>query len=162
MKRWLHFPFLALAMLAMWLLLAQSLSPGQILLGTVAALLATHALKALRPEKVRLGSPKAILKLLSIVLADIVRSNFAVAAIVAFPRQKRVTGFVSLPLELQSRAGLAVLALIITATPGTVWVDLDRRRNRLLVHVLDLVDEQQWVSLIKERYEALLVEIFDR
>ena len=162
MRRWLPFPFLALAMLMMWLLLAQSVSPGQILLGAFAALLATHATKALRPEKARAGSPLAMMRLLAIVLGDIVRSNFAVAAIVALPRQKRVTGFVSLPLELQSRAGLAVLALIITATPGTVWVDLDRRRKVLLVHVLDLVDEKEWVTLIKERYEALLIEIFDR
>lgn len=162
MRRLVPFPFLASAMLAMWLLLAQSVSPGQILLGSMAALLATHATKALRPEKATIGSPRAIARLLSAVFADIVRSNLAVALIVALPRQKRVTGFVTLPLELQSRTGLAVLALIITATPGTVWVDLDRRRKELIVHVLDLVDEERWVSLIKERYEALLIEIFDR
>lgn len=162
MRRLLPFPFLALAMLGMWLLLAQSVSPGQILLGSMAAFVATHATQALRPEKATVGSPLAIARLLSVVLADIVRSNLAVAVIVALPRKKRVTGFVTLPLELQSRAGLAVLALIITATPGTVWVDLDRRRKELIVHVLDLVDEERWVSLIKERYEALLIEIFDR
>ena len=49
-------------------------------------------------------------------------------------------GFVQMPLELKSRHGLAVLALIITATPGTIWVEFDRARSILLVHILDLVD----------------------
>jgi multicomponent K+:H+ antiporter subunit E len=91
-----------------------------------------------------------------------VRSNFAVAAIVLFRRRERVSGFVHLPLDLSNRHGLAVLALIITATPGTMWVEFDRRRSVLLVHVLDLVDESEWIRLIKGRYEELLLEIFER
>ena len=31
----------------------------------------------------------------------------------------------------------------------------------LLIHVLDLVDKDEWVALIKNRYEALLMEIFE-
>ena len=31
----------------------------------------------------------------------------------------------------------------------------------VLIHVLDLVDEEKWRQLIKERYEALLMEIFE-
>ena len=54
------------------------------------------------------------------------------------------------------------LALIVTATPGTLWVDFDRRRGTLLLHVLDLVDEESWIQLIKGRYESLLMEIFER
>jgi len=159
-RRWIPHPLLALGLFVMWLLLTQSFSPGQVLLGGIVAILATHAMAALRPERSKIGPLRAVLKLAGIVAVDIVRSNFAVAAIVLFPRQERVAGFVRLPLELQSRHGLAVLALIITATPGTIWVELDRGRGILLVHVLDLVDEEGWIRLIKRRYEALLLEIF--
>ena len=34
-------------------------------------------------------------------------------------------------------------------------------RGTLLLHVLDLVDEEQWSRLIKDRYERLLMEIFE-
>lgn len=101
-----------------------------------------------------------VLKLAGLVTIDIVRSNFAVASIVLFRRRRRVAGFVRMPLELRSRHGLAVLALIITATPGTIWIELDRAEGTLVVHILDLVDEEEWIDLIKRRYEALLLEIF--
>jgi len=160
MKRWLPFPVLWVLFVAMWLLLNQSLSPGHIVLGGAVALIASHALAALRPEPVRFVSYRPILRLAGIVVADIVRSNLAVARIVLFPTRKRVSGFVRLPLELKNIHGLTVLACIITATPGTLWVQLDRHSGILLVHVLDLVDEEAWIGLIKSRYETLLLEIF--
>lgn len=160
MTRWVPYPLVALSLLIMWLLLTQSFSPGQILLGSIVSVGATHAMAALRPERSRIKSVKAALKLSGIVAYDIVRSNFAVAAIVVAPRQERTANFVRLPLELNNPHGLALLGLIITSTPGTVWVEFDRGRGSLLIHVLDLVDEEHWRQLIKGRYEALLLEIF--
>jgi multicomponent K+:H+ antiporter subunit E len=31
----------------------------------------------------------------------------------------------------------------------------------LIIHVLDLVDESDWIRTIKTRYEKLLLEIFE-
>ena len=160
MRRLFPHPMLALALFVMWLLLTQSFSAGQILLGTIAAIIGSRAMGALRQAKPRMRRLGAALKLAGIVLVDILRSNFAVAAVILFPKKDRVSNFVRMPIELESRHGLAVLALIITATPGTIWVEFDRSRSDLLVHVLDLVDEEEWVRLIKRRYEALLMEIF--
>lgn len=161
MKRWIPHPLLALALFVMWLLLTQSFSPGQVVLGAIAAMLGTWGMAALRPPPLKVRSPCAALTLTWFVIIDIIRSNFAVAAIVLFPRREQVSGFVRLPLDLRDARGLAVLGLIITATPGTVWVQLDRARGILLVHVLDLIDEDAWVALIKGRYEKLLLEIFE-
>ena len=161
MTRWIPHPLLSAALLIMWLLINQSLSLGHILLGGAVALVASHAFAALRPEPMRVHRVRPIFGLVWAVLSDIVRSNLAVAAIVLFPKQ-RVSGFVWLPLELTNVQGLAVLAGIITATPGTAWVQLDRARSMVLVHVLDLVDKEDWVRLIKTRYETPLLEIFGR
>ncbi len=73
----------------------------------------------------------------------------------------RVSGFVAIPLDLRDRTGLAVLSCIVTSTPGTAWVEYDPVSGILLIHVLDLVDKDEWVTLIKNRYEALLMEIFE-
>jgi len=162
MTRWLPHPLLAIALLILWLVLAQSASPGQILLGAGAALLATHAFAALHsrpPFRIRL---KPVFKLAGFVIADIFRSNLAVAGIVLFRRRDRVSDFIRVPIALKQEQALAVLALILTATPGSLWVNFDRRNGMLLLHVLDLVDEEAWVRLIKDRYEALLMEIFER
>ena len=160
MTRLLPHPLLAAGMLAMWVLLTQSFSPGQILLGIVVAFLASQGFAALRQERPRIRSIGAAFKLAGVVAIDILRSNFAVARIILSSPPKRVSGFVRLPITLKSRHGLAVLALIITATPGTTWVAFDRARGSLLIHVLDLVDEEEWARLVKQRYERLLKEVF--
>lgn len=161
MRRWIPYPWLALVLWGLWLLLTQSLTPGQLLLGAAVAVLATRAMAALEPERFSARSLRAAAELAVLVPVDIVRSNFAVARIVLFPRRRRTPGFIRVPLELRSRPGLALFALIITATPGTLWVDLDRARGVLLVHVLDLDDEDAWIRLLKERYESRLREIFE-
>jgi multicomponent K+:H+ antiporter subunit E len=52
------------------------------------------------------------------------------------------------------------LGSIITLTPGTVSIDIDRERRILRVHALDVEDTAALVSEIKTRYEAPLKEIF--
>lgn len=160
MRRLLPHPLLVAGLLVMWLLINQSVSPGHVVLGGAVAILASHALAALRPEPVRFVDARSMLRLAGIVAVDIVRSNLAVARIILSPGKARVSGFVRLPLELRSVHGLTLLAIIITATPGTLWVQFDRSSGILLVHVLDLVDEEAWIRLIKSRYEGLLLEIF--
>src|SRR3546814_18229102 len=115
----------------------------------------------LQPEK-RRSRARAIPRLAWIVAADIIRSNIAVARIVLSPaRRDRVASFVRLPLDMRNRYGLPVLACFITAPRGTMWVQFDRAKNMLLLHVLDLIDTDEWKSLIKRRYESLLRELFE-
>lgn len=162
MRRIVPYPLLAAALLAMWLLLTQTFSAGQLLLGSAIAIAATHATAKLRPRRARIHSAGAIARLMGLVFIDIIRSNLAVAAIVLGRRTDRVSGFVRFPLALRDPFGLTTLALIITATPGSMWVEYNAERGELLVHVLDLVDEQEWIALIKRRYETLLMDIFGR
>ncbi len=162
MTRWLPFPLLAASLLAMWLLLAGSASPGAVLLGVLLALLGGRALLALDPGRARLRRPRVALELAWVVLVEVVRSNNAVARIVLAPRTRGLaSGFVRVPLDLRDPYGLAALACIVTATPGTVWVEYDSAEGAMLLHVLDLIDEEGWVRIVKDRYERRLMEIFE-
>jgi multicomponent K+:H+ antiporter subunit E len=151
------------ALLALWLILNESLAPGHLLLGAALALGGVAVYNRLQPAAGRVRNrPGAALSLLGLVFADIVRSNLAVARIVlGLGASRRVAGFLSLPLELRHPGGLAVIACIITATPGTSWVRYDSAANALTIHVLDLVDADDWVRLFKQRYERRLLEIFE-
>ena len=161
MRRLFPHPVAGLSLLGVWLLLTQSVSVGQILLGSAVAFLATHALASLQPGRPPRIRFRPAIRLATIVLYDIVRSNLAVAAIILTGRRDRVSGFVTMHLDVTNSQALALLALIITATPGTMWVEFDRRGGTLLIHVLDLVDEEHWIELIKGRYEARLIEMFE-
>jgi multicomponent K+:H+ antiporter subunit E len=160
MKRTLPFPLASAGLFVLWLLLNQSLSPGHLLLAGVVALLGGRLLAALEPAKGRLRRLAPIFRLAGLVVADIVRSNIAVAVIVlGLIERERKSGFVHIPLDLRQPYGLAMLACIITSTPGTLWVSFDEASGMLTIHVLDLIDENEWIRTIKGRYERLLLEI---
>jgi multicomponent K+:H+ antiporter subunit E len=162
MRRWLPFPLLTATLVAMWLLLTGRFALGSIILGSAVALSASWVLMALEPPRTKLRRPAAALRLALAVLVEIVRSNNAVARIIwrAGTRGRR-SGFVRIPLEMRNPYGLTALACIITATPGTIWVEYDSAASTVLLHVLDTVDEEQWVRRVKGRYESRLMEIFE-
>jgi len=153
-------PVLTGTLLVMWLLLNDSLSLGHVLLGLLFAVALAWSSGALRPLTPRIRQAHLALVLLAFVLRDIVRSNIGVARIVLGGREVH-SGFVNIPLDLTDPHGLAVLAGIVTATPGTVWVDHNAATSTLTLHVLDLKSETEWIDWIKQRYERLLMGIFE-
>jgi multicomponent K+:H+ antiporter subunit E len=154
---------LTLGLTVMWLLLVQSLSPGQVLLGIGVSILMTLGFQAVRPLHPHVRRPLAVLRLTGRAVLDILRSNLAVARIVLGLNGRRAvqSGFVEIPLMIRDPHALAVLAAIMTATPGTVWADLSPDDTVLTIHVLDLRDPQAVRDLVKHRYEELLQEIFE-
>ena len=161
MKRALAFPLVWVLLVAMWLVLNDTRSLGQILIGALVALVAVLGLAALQAPPTRLGSVSTAAALAWIVLIDIVRSNFDVARIVMRPGPVRCTpGFLDIPLTLKNPVGLAALACIITSTPGTAWAGYDAASGVLTMHVLDLVDADAMRETIRRRYERRLMEIF--
>ena len=154
---------LFLLLLLLWLVLNESASPGQVLLGSAIALAAAAAYARLQVGKrgARPGRPVIAARLALAVAADIVRSNIAVGRIVlGLRRGARTAGFLSIPLELRDTGGLAVLACIVTATPGTSWIRYDREQGVVMLHVLDLAAPDALVKEFKQRYETPLLEIF--
>ena len=160
MKWLLPYPLLALALALMWLLLS-GITPGQVVLAVGVATGASHALAALGEASPVIRRWLAIPKLAGVVFHDIVVSNIEVAGILLGIRRARGAGFVTVPLRTRSPSALAILSIIVTSTPGTAWIDYDAARSEVLVHVFDLVDEAHWRQLIAERYERLLMEIFE-
>lgn len=163
MRRWLPYPLTSLALLAIWLLLNQSLYFGHWLLGAALAIAIPQIARPLRPvPPTRMRRPLALARLLAWSLVEIVRSALNVGRIILFVRSRNLQSqFIRVPLDLQSPAGLAILAGLINLTPGTVWVEIFPGEHVLALHVFDLHDEQWWIDTIKSRYERPLIEVFD-
>lgn len=154
------YPLLAVGLVLFWLLLG-GFTPGQLVLAILAAVGATHALAALGEKRSNIRRVGAIVELASAVFYDIIRSNIAVARLIVLGRKRRdSSAFIVMPLRLREPSGLALLAIILTATPGSAWLDYSHARGELLIHVFDLVDEDAWRDTICNRYERLLLEIF--
>lgn len=162
MSRLVPYPLLTAGLVLMWLMLTH-FSLGHLVLGTGVAIFAGWAMGALGPERPSLRRASAIPRLVGIVAWDILRSNAAVAWLILTHGRggTRRSGFLHIPLRLRHRSALAALAVIVTATPGTAWLEYDEETGVLLLHVFDMVDEADWLDLIQNRYEARLLEIFE-
>lgn len=161
MSRLFPAPLLSIALAILWLLLNVSLSAGNMVLAVLLGWLAPLLMSPLRPQAVRIRRPVVILRLLLRVAAGVVVSNLQVFWQVwkmdAHPPR---SAFVEIPLQLHNANGLAALAAVATVIPGTVWSELALDRSVLLMHVLNLDDEAQFIEEFKDTYERPLMEIF--
>ncbi len=157
-------PILSLGLFGASLLLSGSTAAPSLALALLMALAAPQIMRVLDVEPVRLRKPLTWLSFALVVARDVIRSNWEVALVVLGLNpsgDKRVSGFVHIPLEMRNRYGLAVLAVVITSTPGTIWVEYEDATGVLLLHILDLQDGDDWAERIKNRYERRLMEIFE-
>lgn len=157
-------PILSLGLFGASLLLSGSTAAPSLALAMLMALAAPQIMRVLDVEPVRLRKPLTWLSFAVVVARDVIRSNWEVALVVLGLNpsgDKRVSGFVHIPLEMRNRYGLAVLAVVITSTPGTIWVEYEDATGVLLLHILDLQDGDDWAERIKNRYERRLMEIFE-
>ena len=162
MKRILPAPWLSLGIFGGWLLLNQSLAPGQLLLAVIVALAMPLLFSALRPRPGPLRRWGVLLRLVLQVGADVVTSALDVAfGVLRARRQPPRSAFVMVPLELRDPHALAALAIITAVVPGTVWSELAADHSALLVHVFDVPDEAAFVAHFKQTYERPLKEIFE-
>ncbi|MDO5620295.1 MAG: Na+/H+ antiporter subunit E [Paracoccus sp. (in: a-proteobacteria)] len=161
-------PFLSLGLILLWLMLS-GFSIGNLVLGVLIAGVAVLASAPLELPRSRFPRLWPLIRLAGRVSVDIVRSNIGVARVVlAGPDYAdRHSGFLDIHIDLKDPNALALLAIILTGTPGTAWLDYradegeDALGGRLLLHILDLDDPEYWREVVCNRYVRLLKEAFE-
>ncbi len=164
MNKFLPAPGLSTALFVTWLMLSGSASSGHVLLGLCLALALPPLATRWRAAPLHPQAPGAALRLVATVLADIVRANLTVARLILGDERRISPRFVRVRLSLREPRGIAVLAGIVTMTPGTLSADVSDDRSELLVHAFDVDDdvaEAALVAEIKARYEAPLILVFE-
>ncbi len=162
MRYWFPYPLLSFALMLFWLLINQSLSPAQILLGAALGISHGWLMVNLRPTKTHTKKAWLVVRLTANVIVDVARSNIMVMGVILRRRNRPVnSGFVPIHLTLRDENALAILSCILTATPGSAWLEFDSQTRILLLHVLDIENGTAWEDLVKTRYEAPLRELFE-
>jgi multicomponent K+:H+ antiporter subunit E len=169
--KWLPAPILSILLFLVWLLLNNSVSAGHIVLAVILAIVIPLATGPFRTKQPLVIKPILALRHLLLVLYDIITANVQVAILILGPTKKLTPGFIKVPLDLTHSMPITILASTVSLTPGTVSAEVypwsesftegeGCEQRFLLIHVLDLKDEQALINTIKQRYEAPLKEIF--
>ncbi|GHE85775.1 Na+/H+ antiporter subunit E [Thalassotalea profundi] len=169
--KWLPTPITSTLLFLVWLLLNNSVSTGHIVLALILAITIPLITSPFRTKQPLIIKPVLAIRHLMLVLYDIITANVQVAILILGPTKKLTPGFVKVPLDLTHSMPITILASTVSLTPGTVsaevypwrecFVEGQKPQQRyLLIHVLNLTDEQELIKTIKQRYEAPLKEIF--
>ena len=161
MRRLFPHPYLSVTLALVWMLLVNRWAVGSLVFAIMIGVALPWLITPYWPNTARIKAPHRIPGYLAIVLADIVKANFAVARIVLFtPRSDLKPAWVTVPLDLRQPEAITALAATITLTPGTLTCDISEDGRALLIHCLHAPDPAAVLDEIKTRYEARLKEIF--
>jgi multicomponent Na+:H+ antiporter subunit E len=153
-----HYLFSVGVLLLLWLLLAGSIDPQEVIAGIAVALvvtiLAAPRLGIFTGMRFSLGAPLALLRYLGHFFRALVIANIDVARRVLAPSLPLRPAVVEVQTELRSALGRMLLANSITLTPGTLTIDV--RGERLFVHWIDCppgTDLEQATTAIAADFE---------
>ena len=161
MSRMLPHPILSGTLMLLWLLLANQLNAGHLLLGALLGWAVPLYTARFWPEQVKVRRPQVLVRFLLVVLYDIVVANVTVARLIMGPAERMRPAFVTMPLELRSDVAISLLASTISLTPGTVSAFLSADRRCLVIHSLHTTEPDELVATIRRRYERPLKEVLE-
>jgi multicomponent K+:H+ antiporter subunit E len=153
-------PTTTLAIIGLWMVLAQSPTLSNLLLAVALGVSIPWLTKSFWPDRPHVARPLVGIALFTRVLADIIVANWEVARLVVGPLDRLRPAFVAVPIDIENPFVATLLASIVSLTPGTVSIDIDRATRVLNVHALNVADEAELIATIKHRYEAPLREVF--
>ncbi|HRN83434.1 MAG TPA: Na+/H+ antiporter subunit E [Hyphomicrobium sp.] len=104
-----------------------------------------------------IGKAAAWARLGGLFWRELVLSVTDVLLAVLDPRRPLRPAIVAVPLDVKSDAGIALLANMITLTPGTTSLHVSADRRTLYVHVMNA--SESTVADIKSGFEAKVLEV---
>ncbi len=90
---------------------------------------------------------------------ELTLSSVTVARAAFARRPKTASAILAVPLELRTDFGIAVLANLVTLTPGTCSLHVSEDRRTLYVHQLDVRDPEAAIATIKRAFERRIARL---
>lgn len=152
--------FLAnLGLALLWAAASSRLTISNLLVGYAVGYLVLALAQPLVGASRYFAKVRQVLAFAGYFLYEVVRANLRVAYDVITPTHYARPGVLAVPLEPMSDAEIALLACLVTLTPGTLALEVSPDRRRLFLHVMFIEDPDQTCRQIKEGIERRLLEL---
>lgn len=146
---------LLVALVALWCLLWDDLSWGNVVTGTVLGLLVTRVLHLPAVELSGRFNVFWALSFAAHFLVALVRSSLQVVRIALRPRCQPRNAVIAVNLHTSSDLLMTVTGQTLSLLPGSLIIEVDRRNTTLYVHVLDASTDE---ALERARHDVLAIE----
>lgn len=141
----------------LWMIWRGMFGPADLLVGFVLGFLAIITVQRFRSDagqrNVYLLQSWYTLELIIFMAWTMGRANLALAQIALMQGVALRPGIVAVPLDLQSSAAIALLAHLISLTPGTLSLHLASDERTLYVHTVHLYRADLFRKVIKRELE---------
>lgn len=158
----MSFAMSALVLACAWAVMTGTFTAPNLLFGGALGVLASFLLRDRIRSAFLARRLLRILRLVLIFIYELLLSAIRVAFLVLRPDMKAHLhpAIIAFPLSARSDAEIALLANLITLTPGTLSLDVSDDRGTLFVHVLSVQDKDALVGDIRRGFEARVIEVF--
>jgi multicomponent Na+:H+ antiporter subunit E len=107
-----------------------------------------------------LGRVVAFVPFAAVVFREIVVGNWEVTLVTLRLRPLVRPGIVAVPVGDRTPTGVAVWAVVTGLPPGSFFVDVDRERGVVLIHVLDTRDPEAFRERQEDFYRRYQSKVF--
>lgn len=142
-----------------WAALTGNFAPANLLLGFVLGFLVLFFARTVAGSASYAGKLAQALQLAGYFLWELLLANLRVAYDVLTPRPHMRPGVIAIPLDARTDAEIAVLANLITLTPGTLSLDVSADRRTLYIHAMYLDDVDAARRKIKNGFERRVLAV---
>lgn len=101
----------------------------------------------------------AVFRLIFVFIEEIVISSVDVIRTVIAPKIDVTPGFFLLETDLETDWEITLLAMLITATPGSVVTEISEDGKRFYVHGLDLPGSKEGVFRSQKKFEEAIKRV---
>jgi len=142
-----------------WAVLNGSVDARQLATGFALGYLVLGAIKTGENKTNYFLKVKQVVSFILLFLKEMTVSSIRVAHDVLTPKSYARPGIVAVPLEARTDAEIALLANVITLTPGTLSLDVSADRSTLYIHAMFVDDPDRLRREIKNGLEKKLLEV---
>jgi len=148
-----------IVLMALWIASTGDLGYGNILVGFVLSYLVLWWTSPLFGRTLYFKKLPMAMAFSVVILWEIIKANLRVAWDVVTPTRYRRPGIVAIPLDAETDLEIAVLANLVTLTPGSLCVDIAEDRRTMYIHAMFVDDPDSVRSEIKGRLECWVLAL---
>lgn len=100
-----------------------------------------------------------IIEFIGFYLWDLIIGAVKIAYDIITLKDKSSPGVVKFPLKAKTDFEIALLSNLITFSPGSMVIDIDKDRSHLYIHVMFLDNSENWKNNFQDHFEARVLRI---